>query len=137
LLDFARYLTGLFRRHPALRRRTFFYGRKMRDEQIKDINWFRPDGNEMPDGDWGNPETRCIGERLAGDAIKATDEHGDRIADDTLLILLNANYKSVPFVLPPRSSQQQWEVELDTEEPSGRCEAAPVVSSSRPSQAGA
>jgi glycogen operon protein len=125
LLAFTRYLTGLFRQHPALHRRTFFYGRKTHDEKIKDISWFRPDGKEMTDEDWGNPETRCIGERLAGDAIEATDEHGNRIVDDTLLILLNAYYKPISFVLPASSPQQHWEIVLDTEEPSGRPEAAP------------
>ncbi len=127
LLDFTRYLTGLFRQHPALRRRTFFYGRKIRDDKINDISWFRPDGNEMTDEDWGNPETRCIGERIAGDALEATDEHGNRIVDDTLLILLNANYKSVSFVMPASSPQQHWEIVLDTEQPSGRREAGPVL----------
>jgi len=125
LLDFTRYLTGLFSQHPALRRRTFFYGRKIRNHKTKDISWFRPDGNEMADEDWRNPEIRCIGERIAGDAIEATDEHGDLIVDDTLLILLNAYYKPISFVLPATSPQQHWEIVLDTEEPSGRREAAP------------
>ena len=110
LLDFTRFLTGLFRQHPALRRRTFFYGRKIRDDKIKDLSWFRPDGKEMTEEDWGNPETRCFGERLAGDAIEATDEHGRRIVDDTLLILLNAHYESVPFVLPAHPPKQHWEL---------------------------
>jgi isoamylase len=127
LLDFTRFLTGLFRQHPALSRRNFFYGRKVRDNKIKDLSWFRPDGKEMTEEDWCNPETRCVGERLAGDAIEATDEHGNHIVDDTLLILLNAHYKSVPFVLPARSPQQHWEIVLDTEEPSGRREASPVL----------
>jgi glycogen operon protein len=125
LLDFTRYLTGLFSQHPALRRRTFFYGRKIRNHKIKDISWFRPDGNEMADEDWRNPEIRCIGERIAGDAIEATDEHGDLIVDDTLLILPNAYYTPISFVLPATSPQQHWEIVLDTEEPSGRREAAP------------
>jgi isoamylase len=127
LLDFTRFLTGLFRQHPALCRRNFFYGRKVRDNKIKDLSWFRPDGKEMTEEDWSNPETRCFGERLAGDAIEATDEHGNHIVDDTLLILLNAHYQSVPFVLPPRSPQQHWEIVLDTEQPSGKREAAPVL----------
>ena len=127
LLDFTRYLTGLFRRHPALRRRTFFYGCKIHDNKIKDLSWFRPDGNAMTQEDWGNPYTRCFGERLAGNAIEATDAHGNRIVDDTLLILFNAHYQSVPFVLPSCSPQQRWEIVLDTEQPSGRRDASPVL----------
>ena len=127
LLDFTRYLTGLFRQHPALRRRTFFYGRKIHGDTIKDLSWFGPGGEAMTKEDWSNPDTRCIGERLAGDAIEATDEHGNHIIDDTLLILLNAHYKSVPFVLPAASPRHPWELALDTEQPSGRREAPRVL----------
>jgi isoamylase len=127
LLDFTRFLTKLFRQHPALRRRKFFYGRKIRDDEIKDLSWFRPDGKEMTDQDWRNPETRCLGERLAGDAMEENDEHGCRVVDDTLLILLNAHYESVPFVLPAHRPEQRWELVLDTQESSGRREPPPVL----------
>lgn len=53
-----------------------------------------------------------------------TDEHGSRIVDDTLLILLNAHYESVPFVLPTRRPEQRWELVL--QESSGRREPPPV-----------
>jgi len=127
LLDFTRFLTKLFRQHPALRRRKFFYGRKIRDDEIKDLSWFRPDGKEMTDQDWRNPETRCLGERLAGDAMEENDEHGCRVVDDTLLILLNAHYESVPFVLPAHRPEQRWELVLDTQDSSGRREPPPVL----------
>ena len=81
----------------------------------------------MADKDWCNSETRCVGERLAGDAIEATDEHGRRIVDDTLLILLNAHYESVPFVLPVHRPEQRWELVLDTRESTGRWEPSPVL----------
>lgn len=127
LLDFTRFLAQLFRQHPSLRRRRFFHGRKIRDGEIRDLSWLRPDGKEMTDEDWGNPETRCVGERLAGDAIEATDERGRRIVDDTLLILLNAHYESVPFVLPAHRPEQHWELVLDTQESSGGREPSPVL----------
>jgi glycogen operon protein len=120
LLDFTQFLTKLFGQHPSLRRRRFFHGRKIRHDKVKDLSWFRPDGKEMTDEDWRNPNTRCIGERLAGDAIEETDEHGGRIVDDTLLLLLNAHYESVPFVLPAHRPEQRWELVLDTQESSGR-----------------
>jgi pullulanase/glycogen debranching enzyme len=37
LLDFTRFLTGLFRQHPSLRRRRFFHGRKIRGGEIKTL----------------------------------------------------------------------------------------------------
>lgn len=127
LLDFARFLTKLFRQHPSLRRRRFFHGRKIRGGEIKDLSWFRPDGKEMTDEDWCNSETRCFGERLAGDAIEGTDEHGGRIVDDILLILLNAHYEPVPFVLPARQPEQRWDLVLDTQEAIGRREPSQVL----------
>jgi len=131
LLDYTRFLTALFRQHPSLRRRTFFHGRRIRDDKIKDLSWFRPDGKEMTDADWSNPETRCVGERLAGDAIEATDEHGNRLVDDTLLMLFNAHYEAVTFILPAHRPEQRWELVLDTQEASGRREPSPALEDDR------
>ena len=127
LLEFTQFLTKLFRQHPSLRRRRFFHGRKLRYDAVKDLSWFRPDGKEMTDEDWRNPETRCIGERLSGDAIEETDEHGGKIVDDTLLFLLNAHYESVPFVLPTHRPEQRWELVLDTQESTGKREPSPAL----------
>ncbi|HEX8097452.1 MAG TPA: glycogen debranching protein GlgX, partial [Pyrinomonadaceae bacterium] len=52
LLEFTRALIALFHKHPVLRRRKFFQGRKIRGSEIKDLSWFRPDGQEMRDEDW-------------------------------------------------------------------------------------
>lgn len=54
-------------------------------------------------------------------------EHGNRIVDDTLLVLLNAHYESVPFVLPAHRPEQHWELVLDTQESGGRREPSPVL----------
>ncbi|HWO40594.1 MAG TPA: glycogen debranching protein GlgX, partial [Candidatus Eisenbacteria bacterium] len=117
LLEFTRRLTRLFHQHPVLRRRSFFQGRKIRGSEVKDLAWFRPDGHEMTDEDWNNPFARCLGLRLAGDAIEERDERGNRITDDTLLILLNAHHEPVPFVLPAHRRKVRWQVVLDTARP--------------------
>ena len=77
LLAFTRRLIGLRKRHPGLRRRQFFLGREIRGSEVKDLAWFRPDGEEMTDEDW-NVFTRCLGLRLAGDAIDEVDADGGR-----------------------------------------------------------
>jgi pullulanase/glycogen debranching enzyme len=92
LLDFTRSLIALRRGHPVLRRRQFFYGRPIQGSQVKDLAWFRPDGKEMTEEDWRDPQARCIGLRLAGDAIDEVDARGERIVDDTFLLLLNAHH---------------------------------------------
>jgi glycogen operon protein len=120
LLHFTRELIRLFHRHPVLRRRRFFQGGRIRGSEVKDLSWFRPDGKEMSEDDWNNSETRCFGLRLAGDAIEEVDPRGNRIVDETLLILLNAHYEPVPFVLPAHRRQLQWELLIDTRVESGK-----------------
>jgi isoamylase len=122
LLEFTRLLIQLFHQHPVLRRSHFFQGRKIRGSEVKDLAWFRPDGKEMTDEDWANPEMRSFGLRLAGDAIEEVDGRGNRVADDTLLILLNAHHETVPFVLPAHRRKLHWWVILDTSEPITRRE---------------
>jgi glycogen operon protein len=93
---------------------------------VKDLTWFRPDGKEMTDEDWGNPFARCLGLRLAGDAIDEVDERGNRIIDDTLLILLNAHHEPIPFVLPAHRARMRWELLLDTQDSTGIRQQRPL-----------
>ena len=112
----------LRKHHPVLRRRLFFYGRAIYSD-VKDLTWFRPDGREMTEADWNNGLTRCFGLRLAGDAIEEVSDRGERIVDDTLLILLNAHWEPLPCVLPAHKSGVRWIPMLDTREAVGRLRA--------------
>ena len=47
--------------------------------EVKDLTWFRCDGGEMTPDDWTNPITRCLGLRLAGDAIAGEGRVGPRL----------------------------------------------------------
>jgi glycogen operon protein len=120
LLEFTRLLCRLFHQHPVLRRRKFFQGRQIRGSEIKDLTWLRPDGLEMNDEDWRNWHARCLGLRLAGDAIDELDARGNRIVDHTLLLLFNAHFESIPFMLPVHKDAEAWEVVVDTREATGR-----------------
>jgi glycogen operon protein len=120
LLEFTRRLIQLFHTHPVLRRRKFFQGRPVRGAEIKDVSWFRPDGQEMAEADWRNEQAHSLAVRLAGDAVDELDERGNRINDDTLLLLLNAHHRAVSFVLPAHRRGVVWEQLLDTRESFGR-----------------
>ncbi len=113
LLEFTRTLIALRRHEPVLRRRQFFYGRRLHGSEVKDLAWFRPDGKEMSEEDW-TLYTRCLGLRLAGDAIDEVDDDGERITGDTLLILVNAHHEPIDFVLPAHHRGVRWQVEVDT-----------------------
>jgi glycogen operon protein len=52
--------------------------------------------------------------RLAGDLIGESDERGEPIVGDTLLLLLNAHHEAIPFTLPLHKEGQTWELLLDT-----------------------
>jgi isoamylase len=113
-LAHVRNLIAFRQRHPVLRRRRFFQGRQIRGAGVKDLSWLDPAGHEMTDEGWVSPHVRCLGVRLAGDAIDETNERGERILDDTLLILLNAQDAPVPFTLPPAPPETRWVTMLDT-----------------------
>ena len=85
LLEFTQRLIRLRREHPVFHRRTFFHGRRVLGAASKDLSWFRPDGKELTEDDWGNGQMRCLGLRLAGDAIEEVDDMGEPIVGDTFL----------------------------------------------------
>ncbi len=116
LLEFTRFLIRLFHRHPVLRHRNFFQGRQIRGSEVKDLTWLRPDGQEMSDEDWNEPFGRCLGLRLAGDALDEVDAQGNRITDDTLLWLLNGHHEPLVFTLP-NQGPTGWELIVDTRDP--------------------
>jgi glycogen operon protein len=120
LLEFTRLMTRLFHEHPVLRRRKFFQGRRIRGSEVRDLVWFRADGEEMTEDDWNNPLEHSIALRLAGDAIEEVDDHGAHIIDDTLLIVMSAEAGPITFTLPTHPSDVEWELIVDTRFSLGR-----------------
>ena len=115
--EFVKQLVKVWQTQPVLRRRNFFLGRSIRGSEVKDITWFNPAGQEMGEEEWNTPFVRCLGVRWAGDLITDVDEFGERIVGDTILILLNAHYEPIPFVLPEVVGEHDWELLLDTAKP--------------------
>jgi glycogen operon protein len=113
-LAFTQRLIRLRLAHPVFHRRRFFQGRRIEGSEVKDLSWFRPDGKEMTQEEWTNGFTRCLGLRLAGDAIEEVDQAGHPIRDDTFLLLLNAHHEPIDFVLPAHRARLRWDLVLDT-----------------------
>ena len=122
LIEFTRRLIQLKHHNPVFHRRMFFQGRRIQGSAVKDLAWFRPDGQEMTDEEWHNSFSRSLGLRLAGDAIEEVDDLGEPIVGDTFLVLLNAHHEPVPFVLPAHESRVSWEPVLDTRDWDGAAE---------------
>jgi isoamylase len=119
LLEFTRRLIRIRNRHPNLHRRKFFRGRPIYGTDIRDIMWFRPDGEEMTAEEWSSGWAKVLGMRLAGESVGEIDENGDPVHDDTLLLLLNSHHEEVSFTLPDRIDGIRWVRELDTSKPAG------------------
>ena len=114
LLEFTRRLIRLKHANPVFHRRTFFQGRRIQGSAVKDLAWFRPDGQEMTDEEWSNSHSRCVGLRLSGDAIEEVDDMGEPIVGDTFLLLLNAHHEPLGFTLPAHEGPARWAPVLDT-----------------------
>jgi isoamylase len=114
LLEFTRTMARLRREHPTFRRRKFFRGRLIRGSELKDIAWIRPDGHEMTDRDWESGTVRSFGILLGGDALDEWDMEGERVTDDTFLLLFNAGYVPVEFTPPSAGAANGWTLVVDT-----------------------
>ena len=117
LLEFTRTLIRIRNQHPALHRRKFFQGRSIQGSYVYDIEWFRPDGEEMSDREWSETFTHALGMKLNGQVMNEWDEHGNVIHDDVLLLLLNAHADDIAFMLPGDANAPPWEVLVDTYAP--------------------
>jgi isoamylase len=116
--DFVRWCQRViaFRRaHPVFRRRRWFHGRRIRG--IEDLAWFRPDGMEMNDEDWATGYARAVGVFVNGQSIPTTDAYGERIVDDTFLVLFNAGHDPLTWRIPGPEWGRRWTVDLDTSNP--------------------
>jgi len=131
LLEFTKAAIELFKKEPVLRRRKFFQGRRIRGSEVKDITWFRHDGQELDEQDWTTPVTRCFGIRLAGDALDEVNPRGQAIVGSTLLLLFNAHYETLDFLLP-NHRHDRWELVLDTRFGKGRPDTQTLCEPGKP-----
>ncbi|MFC0863526.1 glycogen debranching protein GlgX [Sphaerimonospora cavernae] len=112
LLEFVRRLAELRRDHPVFRRRRFFHG-KVRDG-VRDIVWLTPAGEEMTDADWATGYAKSLAVFLNGDAISEPGPRGEKIWDDSFLLLINAHHENLTFTLPAAEFGDHWQSVLDT-----------------------
>jgi glycogen operon protein len=117
-LEFTRRLIQLRKDHPVFRRPKFLQGRRIRASEVRDVMWFNPGGNQMSEEEWASPFVRCIGMLLSGDTSDVLTFEGEPVRDDTFLLLINAHYQPIPFVLPGQENLE-WQLVLDTMDANG------------------
>jgi glycogen operon protein len=119
LLEFISHLSSFRRDHPVFRRRRFFSGRPVRiaGQDLPDIAWFTRDGEEMTAQDWETGYARSLAVFLNGEAIPSPGPQGQRVVDDSFLLLFNAGDNELSFRIPPIEYGAEWEVEFETAPP--------------------
>ena len=117
LFDFTSDLIRIRKDFPVLHRRKFFAGRKIQGTDITDIRWVRPDGADMTAEEWNNSKVRSLGMILNGQVMDEYNERGEHVRDDVLLICINAYWENVPFTIPGKKADDDWEVLVDTDDP--------------------
>jgi isoamylase len=117
-LEFTRKLIKFRKDHPVFRRPKFLKGRRISGSEIRDVMWFNPGGNQMSEDEWASPFVRCLGMLLSGDTSDVVTFEGEPVRDDTFLLLINAHYEPIPFVLPGQENLE-WQSILDTTDPNG------------------
>jgi isoamylase len=115
LLEFTSALADLRRQHPVFRRRRFFAGKPIRKgDELRDIAWFTPAGEEMTEQNWGDSFGRSIVVFLNGEGIPDLDQRGMRVVDDSFLMAFNAYHEDIEMTLPSESYGHAWTVVVDT-----------------------
>jgi glycogen operon protein len=109
--------------HPVFRRRRFFNGRSIRPaapsqdqadvDYQRDIAWFTSSGEEMDDEDW-EAGAAVLTVFLNGEGIAEADERGQRVVDDSFLLIFNAHHEDVEVTLPGAGLPDRWATVLDT-----------------------
>ncbi|MET7641057.1 glycogen debranching protein GlgX [Streptomyces sp. NPDC005438] len=112
--DFVRSLVRLRQAHPVFRRRRFFRGGPPDDRagQLADIAWFTPEGPPMSPEDWDR-QANALTVFLGGGAISEPGPRGERVVDDSFLLLFNAHGRAREFTVPPGLGPG-WRPALDT-----------------------
>jgi isoamylase len=121
---FARRLIGLRHAHPVFRRQKFLEGTDVTGSGLPDVWWFRPDGRKMTQKDWQREDGRALGVFFNGEAIADPGPHGERIVDDSFLLLFNAHHEDVAFTLPVRRFGNGWEHVVCTFDPTLGCDGS-------------
>lgn len=116
LLEFTRALIRFCNTHPTFRRRRWFQDLPVSGSDVKDIMWFWPNGQQIPDNEWEGHKARTFAVFLNGQGIRCVDPDGHKIVDDHFYIIFHAGDQPLDFVLPSEECGADWRVVINTAE---------------------
>ncbi len=122
LLGFTSRLIAIRRAHPVFRRRRFLTG-----AEAAELAWYTPAGAPMTPADWQYPSARSVAVYLDGADAPDRAADGTPLTDDDFLLLVNAWWEPLDFLIPATRTDQRWEPEIDTYEPSGAAAPGTLV----------
>jgi isoamylase len=109
LLSFTRELVAVRRSHPAFRRRRFLTG-----ADVAELGWFTPAGTPMTQPDWADRNALALAVYLDGSDSPDQAADGRLLLDDDFLVLVNAWWEPLDFVIPATRPGQAWQAEIDS-----------------------
>lgn len=115
LMEFTKRLITIRRNHPVFRRRHFLAGGPLGSEVgDRDIAWLVPSGKLMGQSDWDFAFGKSLMVYFNGKAIQEPDARGQRIEDDSFIMMFNAYHEPIDFTLPDTEFGPAWKLIVDT-----------------------
>jgi isoamylase len=102
--------------HPVFRQNRWFTDEKTEGMNIKDIEWFQPNGKWMKKENWEDKTSRSLGVFLNGKGVRRRDDQGKLIADNNFYLIFNGSQIRTLFKLPLKEYGAAWEIYVDTDE---------------------
>ncbi len=113
LLEFTQAMTQFRKDHPVFRQRRWFKGVPIHGNEASDIGWFTPEGVEMAEENWGEGFARSLTVYLNG-SLKQPNAHGQRVTDSSFLLMFNAHFEPIFFIIPDKDWGVRWRRVIDT-----------------------
>jgi glycogen operon protein len=120
LLAFTRRLVAFRKQHPVFRRRRFLAG-----AEAAELGWFTPAGTPMTGADWTDAGARSLAIYLDGSDAPDRAQDGTPLLDDDFLVLFNAWWEPLEFVIPETRAGLEWRAEIDSYDPAVPTAAPP------------
>ncbi len=113
LLSFTRRLVAFRQSHPVFRRHRYLAG-----VDAAELRWYTPAGTPMTEASWDDREALALGVYLDGSDAPDVAADGEPLLDDDFLVLVNAWWEPLEFVVPDCRAGQEWVAEIDSYRPS-------------------
>jgi glycogen operon protein len=120
LLAFTRRLIAFRQQHAVFRRRRFLAG-----AEAAELGWFTPAGTPMTGADWADAGARSLAIYLDGSDAPDRAQDGTPLLDDDFLVLFNAWWEPLEFVIPGTRAGLEWRAEIDSYDPAAPAAAPP------------